>query len=130
MGAAVLWKATSSGIAAAIAVDDKFAYTLVDKSDIVIVLDKQSGLKLADLKLASSNGGTPYGSLAVAGDSLFLGRAKTVERFHKGTGAFLDSFIVKDIIYNMSFDGKDYCVSANNSDVSCYTIATKPPSCP
>src|SRR5207237_531422 len=67
---------------------------------------------------------TLYGGLALTGGKLFVGRSDAiVYRYDLGTRRLDSQFNVQVAIYNTAFDGTSYCVSANDFNLYCYTLA-------
>lgn len=126
-----LWSYKTSEPCGGVAADGDYVYAMGYKTMLVWLLHKGTGALVKTLTLQGGSSGAISGTLAVAGDSLFVSRSSnTVYRYDKTTGTLLDSFQTAVTPLNMAFDGKNYCVSATGNQVYCYTIAAAPPGCP
>ncbi len=127
-----LWSFNIGSTAGAVACDSQYVYAMRESGMTVWVLNKSNGSLVKTINLNGGTNTTTYGGLAVVGEFLYLGRYNgEVIRYNKTTGQYIDQFGVATNIYNMAFNGKDYCISANSSTVYCYTIQQNglPPTC-
>jgi hypothetical protein len=127
-----LWSYNIGSTAGAVAVDSQYVYAMRDSGMTVWVLNKVNGALVKTMNLSGGTNTSIYGGLAVVGEFLYVGRYNgEVIRYNKNTGAYIDQFGVATNVYNMAFNGKEYCISANSSTVYCYTIQQNglPPTC-
>jgi len=118
-----VWQTNIGSTAGGVSVDGQYVYAMRSSGMQVWVLDKTNGAQIKILNLNGGSDGSMYGGLAVVSGVLYVGRDNmNVYRYDAATGNFLDSFTTAANIYNMSFNGSDYCVSPNNNQVYCYTI--------
>ena len=122
-GATQLWQYNMPTTTGAVTADDTFVYAMVYYGMEVHVINKANGQGVKKITLTGGQDTTMYGGLAAVGDSLFLGRYNgAVFRYDKMTGQLKNQFTVATNIYNMAFNGKEYCISANNNQVYCYNL--------
>ena len=109
-----------------VAVGEEFIWAMAHQDPTLWKLDKDSG-ELLETITAPAMVGTLYGGLAIVGDVLYAGRnSGRVYRISLNDFQVIDTFETDINIYNMSFDGKSYCVSPNSSSVFCYEICNDP----
>jgi hypothetical protein len=129
MGGAALWSTSIGATASAVTADANYVWAMDYYSLQLRQLDKTTGALLNTFTLPSGGSSDTYGGLAVHGGKLYRGgSAGVVDVYNLQTKQYLASFNVATSIYNMAFNGQEYCISANSSSVYCYTLPTV--SCP
>jgi hypothetical protein len=123
MGSNVAWSFNIGSTAGGVTVDANYVYAMRSSGMTVWVLDKATGQQVKTLNLSGGSDGTVYGSMAVYGNVLFVGRdSGWVYMYDSSSGLLIDQFQTATNIYNMAFNGTEYCISANSSTVYCYKI--------
>ena len=119
----LVWSYNIGTTASAVTADDKFVYAMYHGGHQVWKLDKMTGVLIETFTLNGGDGTTQYGGLAVVDGKLIIGRSTGwLYRYDLGTKNLIDSFQTATNITNMSYNGKEYCASANSSTVYCYQI--------
>ena len=118
------WKFNVGSTAGAVTADADKVYAMRHTAATVWVLDKKTGKSLNTITLTGGSLGTTYGTLLVWDDKLYRGnQAKDVYRFDLKTGKHDGmKFTTAANLYNMAFNGQQYCISPNNSSVYCYDL--------
>ena len=105
--------------------DDEFVYAIKYNSQSIIVLNKTNGQFVRSISLPQNT--YCYGGLAYANDLLYVsGYANDRQRvgiFTAENGTYQGSFQSQVGIYNMAYNGEEYCVSSNNNNVHKYKIS-------
>ena len=120
----ITWSFNTGKNAGGVAADDKQVYAMRDSSLTLWMLDKKTGKQINTLALLGGTMGSIQGSLVVWGDKIYRGNpAGDVWRYDLNTGKHDGvNFKVATNIHNMSFNGQEYCISANSSSVYCYDL--------
>jgi hypothetical protein len=123
----LLWTAAVPDTVGGVTSDENFIYAMHYRDPTVWKLSKSDGRLLETITLQGTIEGTLYGGLAMFDGKLVIGRHHgVVYRYDIGTRMLIDRFTVASYIYNMSFDGRDFCVSPNNSSLACYSFCEDP----
>ncbi len=124
MAATTLWAAKMNGVTGGVAADASYVYAMLYTGTTqVVLLHKATGAPVGTVKLVGGTTAELYGGMAVVGDSIYRGDAtNTVSRHNKVTGVLIDQFAVQGTLGNVAFNGREYCVSANSSQVYCYAV--------
>ena len=114
----VLWTTNIGTTAGGVTADESFVYAMGADGSTVWQLDKADGHIVETFALDGLCSGCGMnGGLAVAGGKLFRGDAcAQVYRYDLASRQWEGAFNTPVAINNMSFNGRDYCVSANDSN--------------
>jgi hypothetical protein len=125
MNGSVAWTYNMPTTTSAVTADANYVYGMNHYDSTVIVLNKSNGSYVTQWNLSGGTISTMYGAIAVAGGKFYRGNYNgLVDVYDLATHGWLTSFNTADYIYNMSFTGSNYCISANSSTVYCYAICT------
>ncbi len=119
-----VWNFNIGSTAAAVTTDDKYAYATRWGSQTVWILNKSNGQQVKTLNFSGGTTGYTYGAMAIFNGKLYYGHEnRTVTRFDPATMKHDGmTFQTTTNIYNMAFNGTDYCISPNSSEVYCYRL--------
>ena len=119
-----VWTRNIGSTSSAVTTNDKYAYAMWHYSNRVHVLDKNNGNYVANIYLSGGNFNTTYGGLAMVDGKLWRGGYDRIVYEYDLSKAQTTgkSFNTAPYIYNMAYNGKEYCVSQNNSEVYCYAF--------
>ena len=123
-GGTKVWTYNIGSTAGGVTADATQVYAMRHNSMQLWILNKTNGQLIKTVTLTGGTMGTLYGSLVVWGDKLYRGNnAGNVFRYDLGTNKYDGmTFKTKVNIYNMAFNGQEYCVSANSTAVDCYDL--------
>ena len=121
-----IWSYNMGGTAGGVCCDDNYVYAMRYYQNTVYVLRKDNGQLVRSFNI---NGGSPrlYGSLAYANGLLYVGgynnNYQNVGIFNPSNGAFVGQFNVQTNIYNMAFNGEEYCIDDTQNNPHRYKIS-------
>jgi len=120
-----IWSYNMGTTAGGVCCDDTYVYAIRWSSNTIYVLNKNNGQLVRTFNLPQS--AYCYGSLAYANGLLYVGgynrNQNNVGIFNPTNGNLIGQFNVQNNIYNMAFNGEDYCVSQNNNNPRRYKIS-------
>jgi hypothetical protein len=123
LGGPLVWSTNIGGLASGVASDAAAVWAMDHSSMTLWQLDKGTGAVVATFPLSGGSGAGLYGGLAVYGGKLYRGTSSaSVDVYDLATKQYESTFYVATAIYNMAFNGQDYCISSNSSSVYCYTL--------
>jgi hypothetical protein len=122
LGSTAMWTVDMGEIVGGVAADANFVYAMPYNSPTLWKLNKTTGA-LVQTITTPTDSNTLYGGLAVVDGMLLVGKAGgKVYRLNTSDMSLIDSFETGTFIYSSSFDGKDYCVSANTDRLYCFNV--------
>ena len=120
-----IWSYSLGTTAGGVCCDDTYVYAIRWSSSTIYVLNKINGQLVRTFNLPQS--AYCYGSLAYANGLLYVGgynrNYQNVGIFNAANGNLVGQFNVQNNIYNMAFNGEEYCVSRNDNNPQCYKIS-------
>ncbi len=120
-----IWSYHMGSTTGGVCCDDNYVYAMVYNQNQVRVLRKDNGQHVRNFNI----NGNPrvYGGLAFANGLLYVGgynnNIQNVGIINPANGALVGQFNVQESIYNMAFNGEEYCISANNNNPHRYKIS-------
>ncbi len=120
-----IWRFDIGSTSASVCCDDTYVYALRWSHNQIRVLRKSDGHNLRNVNLPQSC--YSYGSLAYANGLLYVGGYgndyQRVGIFDVRDFSYIGDFRVQTHIYNMAFNGEEYCISSNSNTVHRYKIS-------
>jgi len=120
-----VWSFNIGSTAGSVTCDAEFVYAMRWSDRQVRVLRKSDGQNVRNFNLPSYC--YNYGTMAYANGILYVGGYnrdhRRVGMFNPQNGAYLGDFRTNRNIYNMAYNGEEYCVSDNGNSVSKYRIS-------
>ncbi len=124
-GNSQIWSYYVGYYVGAVCCDENYVYTLRSSSNQMHILRKSDGGLVRTVNLPQSS--WYYGSLAYANGYLYVGNYggdyTRVAIFEAETMNYVSDFRVQENIYNMAFNGEEYCCSRNSNTVYKYRIS-------
>ena len=119
-----VWTRNIGSTSGGVATDNQYVYGMRHSGRTVWVMNKSNGSVVKTFNLNNGYVSSQHGGLAIVEGKIYYGNTnRQVDRFTLASGNFDNAtFNTAPYIYNAAFDGKNYCVSQNNSSVYCYTL--------
>ena len=123
-GSTLLWSTNLGVQVSGVTADQGYVYAMASSGFTVWQLDRSTGRVISTFQLVGAVAPTLYGGIAAVNGQLFVGRSDAkVYVYDLATHRLASQFNVATNVYNSAFDGTSYCISANDSNVDCYTLA-------
>ncbi|MDP7265333.1 MAG: hypothetical protein QGH39_07210, partial [Candidatus Thermoplasmatota archaeon] len=120
-----VWSFNIGSTAGSVTCDAEFVYAMRWSHNQVRVLRKSDGHNVRNFNLPSNC--YDYGTMAYANGILYVGGYnrdhRRVGMFNPQNGNYLGDFRTNRHIYNMAYNGEEYCVSDNGNTISRYRIS-------
>ncbi len=120
-----VWSFNIGSTAGSVTCDSQFVYAMRWHDSQVRVLRKSDGQNVRNFNIGATC--YNYGTMAYANGILYIGGYnrdhRRVGMFNPSNGNYLGDFRTNRHIYNMAYNGEEYCVSDNGNSVSKYRIS-------
>lgn len=122
----VIWRYSTPSNTGGVSTDDNYAYCIPTSSNLVYVLDKETGSQVNTITLSGGATSTLYGAFFVVKDKIYYGTGNRMYRYSLVDGTFDNfQFQMQVSITNIFFTGQDVCVSTGSTAIYCYRVCLK-----